>query len=83
MDECNETTDDSVEIQTLSNFTGVTFSERRFDIDTLPDDERRVYGHLKEKFGEEYALLFIFAMRTGIELHRAWNMVSFNNNLCS
>ena len=54
----------------------VTFSERRFDVDTLPADMRRVYGHLEEKFGEEYGLLFIFTMRTAVELHRAWNMVS-------
>mmetsp|Transcript_4258 Transcript_4258/g.6354 ORF Transcript_4258/g.6354 Transcript_4258/m.6354 type:complete len:691 (-) Transcript_4258:1309-3381(-) len=52
----------------------VTFSERRFDVNTLPDDMRRVYGHLEEKFGEEYGLLFIFTMRTAVELHRAWNM---------
>ena len=35
---------------------------------------RRVYGHLEERFGEEYGLLFIFTMRTAVELHRAWNM---------
>ncbi len=54
----------------------VTFSERKFDVNTLPDDMRRVYGHLEEKFGEEYGLIFIFSMRTAVELHRAWNMVS-------
>lgn len=77
--------DDSAEMQPLSNFTyvrnGVTFSERRFKIETLPDDERRVYGHLEEKFGEEYALLFIFTMRTAIELHRAWNMPLLTTNV--
>ena len=31
----------------------VSLSERRFDVDTLPPDMRRVYGHLEEKFGEE------------------------------
>ena len=50
----------------------VTFSERRFDVNTLPADMRRVYGHLAEKFGEEYGLIFIFTMRTAVELHRAW-----------
>ena len=54
----------------------VTFSERRFDVNTLPDDMRRVYGHLERQFGEEYGLLFIFTMRTAVELHRAWNMAS-------
>ncbi|KAL9181334.1 hypothetical protein ACHAXT_010139 [Thalassiosira profunda] len=35
----------------------VSLSERRFDVDTLPPDMRRVYGHLEEKFGEEYKIL--------------------------
>mmetsp|Transcript_26499 Transcript_26499/g.43072 ORF Transcript_26499/g.43072 Transcript_26499/m.43072 type:complete len:98 (-) Transcript_26499:2024-2317(-) len=74
--------DDAAESQPLSTEFfkkvrhDVTFSERRFDVDTLPADMRRVYGHLAEKFGEEYGLLFIFTMRTAVELHRAWNMVS-------
>ncbi|KAL7493610.1 hypothetical protein ACHAWT_002622 [Skeletonema menzelii] len=72
--------DDAAESQPLSTEFfkkvrhDVTFSERRFDVDTLPADMRRVYGHLAEKFGEEYGLLFIFTMRTAVELHRAWNM---------
>jgi len=52
----------------------MTFSERRFDVETLPADMRRVYGHLEEKYGEEYGLLFVFTMTTAVELHRAWNM---------
>ncbi len=74
--------DDAAERQPLSieffkkNRHDITFSERKFDVNTLPDDMRRVYGHLEEKFGEEYGLIFIFSMRTAVELHRAWNMVS-------
>mmetsp|Transcript_24792 Transcript_24792/g.35482 ORF Transcript_24792/g.35482 Transcript_24792/m.35482 type:complete len:687 (-) Transcript_24792:147-2207(-) len=72
--------DDAAERQPLSTEFfkkvrhDVTFSERKFDVNTLPDDMRRVYGHLEEKFGEEYGLIFIFTMRTAVELHRAWNM---------
>lgn len=75
--------DDAAERQPLSTEFckkvrhDVTFSERKFDVNTLPDDMRRVYGHLEEKFGEEYGLIFIFTMRTAVELHRAWNMVSY------
>ena len=47
----------------------VKFSERRFDVMTLPADMQRVYNHLNEHFGEEYALLFVFTMRTGVELY--------------
>ena len=78
--------DDAAESQPLSTELfkkvrhDVTFSERRFDVNTLPADMRRVYGHLEEKFGEEYGLLFIFTMRTAVELHRAWNMVSFRGS---
>ena len=49
-------------------------SERRFDVNKLPADMLRVYGALEEKYGEEYALLFVFTMRTAIEMHRAWHM---------
>jgi hypothetical protein len=81
-DDQHNNNDDAAERQPLSTELfqrvrhDVTFSERRFDVNTLPDDMRRVYGHLEEKFGEEYGLLFIFTMRTAVELHRAWNMVS-------
>ncbi|CAJ1439183.1 unnamed protein product [Effrenium voratum] len=34
----------------------------------------RVYTSLKERFDEEYALLFVFNMQTAMEMHRAWNM---------
>ena len=50
----------------------VELSERKFDINTLPIDMRRVYDHLETQFGEEYGLLVIFSMRTAIELHRSW-----------
>lgn len=59
----------------------VELSERVFDVNTLPADMRRVYGHLAEKFGEEYGLLFIFMMRTAIELHRAWHMTLLTSNI--
>ena len=59
----------------------VELSERVFDINTLPADMRRVYGHLAKKFGEEYGLLFIFTMRTAVELHRAWNMTLLTSNI--
>lgn len=49
-------------------------SERRFDVNKLPADMLRVYRALEEKYGEEYALLFVFTMRTAIEMHRAWHM---------
>eukprot|EP00580_Thalassiosira_gravida_P017404 CAMPEP_0201671090 /NCGR_PEP_ID=MMETSP0494-20130426/28561_1 /ASSEMBLY_ACC=CAM_ASM_000839 /TAXON_ID=420259 /ORGANISM="Thalassiosira gravida, Strain GMp14c1" /LENGTH=201 /DNA_ID=CAMNT_0048152335 /DNA_START=1 /DNA_END=602 /DNA_ORIENTATION=+ len=67
--------------QTAAVNRAVTLSERKFDVDTLPADMRRVYGHLAEKFGEEYALLFIFTMRTAVELHRAWNMTLLTSNI--
>ena len=52
----------------------VSRSERRFDVNKLPADMLRVYNALEEKYGEEYALLFVFTMRTAIEMHRAWHM---------
>jgi len=53
----------------------VTFTERRFEAEKLlPADMLRVYRSLKERFDEEYALLFVFNMQTAMELHRAWNM---------
>ena len=33
-------------------------------------DMQRVYKNLAKNFGEEYALLVMFTMRTGVELHR-------------
>jgi len=59
----------------------IVTSERTFDVNTLPPDMRRVYGHLAAKFGEEYGLLFIFAMRTAVELHRAWHMTLLTNSI--
>mmetsp|Transcript_32438 Transcript_32438/g.64308 ORF Transcript_32438/g.64308 Transcript_32438/m.64308 type:complete len:607 (+) Transcript_32438:160-1980(+) len=52
----------------------VTLSSRRFDVKQLPADIFRVYSELEGKYGEEYALHFVFMMRTAVELHRAWNM---------
>jgi hypothetical protein len=47
----------------------VTFSEqRRFDVTTLPADMQRVYGHLCADFGDEYALVWVFTVRTSVEL---------------
>jgi hypothetical protein len=70
------TTEESLMSRSLRRGSTITFSERQFDVDTLPDDMRRVYLHLEEAYGEEYGLLFIFTIRTAVELHRAWNMVS-------
>jgi len=67
--------------QTAAVNRGVALSERTFDVNTLPADMRRVYGHLAEKYGEEYGLLFIFTMRTAVELHRAWNMTLLTSNI--
>ncbi|CAE7202976.1 PLRG1 [Symbiodinium microadriaticum] len=52
----------------------VSFATRRFDPSGLPADMLRVYTSLKERFDEEYALLFVFNMQTAMEMHRAWNM---------
>ena len=52
----------------------VSFAARRFDPSGLPADMHRVYTSLKERFDEEYALLFVFNMQTAMEMHRAWNM---------
>ena len=58
----------------------VELSERKFDVNTLPPDMLRVYKHLERQFGEEYALLVMFTMRTAIEMHRAWNMTLLSSN---
>ena len=42
----------------------VTLTERRFDVDTLPADMRRVYGHLANKYGEEYGLVSLCSLFT-------------------
>ncbi|CAJ1446158.1 unnamed protein product [Effrenium voratum] len=52
----------------------VSFSHRKFNPHKLPPDMLRVYTSLKERFDEEYALLFVFNMQTAMEMHRAWNM---------
>jgi len=40
-----------------------------------------VYGHLAEKFGEEYGLIFVFTVRTAVELHRAWHMTLLTSKI--
>ena len=52
----------------------VSRSQRKFDVEKLPPDMLRVYNELEKKYTEEYALLFVFTMRTAIEMHRAWHM---------
>lgn len=42
---------------------------------------QRVYKRLAKQFGEEYALLVMFTMRTGIELHRAWHMTLLTSKI--
>jgi len=59
----------------------VSLSEHRFDTRTLPADLQRVYGHLEEKFGEQYALTFVFTVRTASELHRAWHMTLLTSKI--
>ncbi len=60
---------------------GITLSQRNFNVDSLPKDMFRVFYNLKEKHDEEYALVFIFTMRTAIELHRAWHMTLFTSKI--
>eukprot|EP00553_Chaetoceros_curvisetus_P014127 CAMPEP_0204642036 /NCGR_PEP_ID=MMETSP0717-20131115/51467_1 /ASSEMBLY_ACC=CAM_ASM_000666 /TAXON_ID=230516 /ORGANISM="Chaetoceros curvisetus" /LENGTH=700 /DNA_ID=CAMNT_0051662775 /DNA_START=70 /DNA_END=2172 /DNA_ORIENTATION=+ len=59
----------------------ITFSDRRFNVKTLPADLHRVYKKLERDFGEDYALTFVFIFRTGMELHRAWHMTLLTSKL--
>ena len=59
----------------------VTFSERHFDVMTLPEDKQRVYNHINEHFGEECDLFFVFNMRTAVELHQAWHIVLYTSKI--
>ena len=59
----------------------VTFSERRFYVMTLPADMQRVYNHLNENFGEEYLLLFVFTMLTGVEQHWSWHIDLYTSKI--
>ena len=52
----------------------IKFSERRFDVQTLPADLQRVYANLARDQGEDYALTVVFTLRTAVALHRAWHM---------
>jgi hypothetical protein len=66
-------------VRTIRN--GVNFSRRKFSVETLPEDMQRVYKHLEGKYNEDYALFFVFAMRTAIELHRAWHMTLLTSKI--
>lgn len=59
----------------------ITFLDRRFDPKTLPVDLHRVYKHLEQDFGEDYALTVVFMFRTGVELHRAWHMTLLTSKI--
>ena len=59
----------------------VSRSQRKFDVEKLPPDMLRVYKKLEEKYTEEYALLFVFTMRTAIEMHRAWHMTLLTSKI--
>jgi len=48
---------------------------------TLPPDLQRVYHQLARKHGEDYALVFVFTVRTGVELHRAWHMTMLTSRI--
>eukprot|EP00548_Thalassiothrix_antarctica_P006674 CAMPEP_0194132738 /NCGR_PEP_ID=MMETSP0152-20130528/3142_1 /TAXON_ID=1049557 /ORGANISM="Thalassiothrix antarctica, Strain L6-D1" /LENGTH=680 /DNA_ID=CAMNT_0038827897 /DNA_START=79 /DNA_END=2121 /DNA_ORIENTATION=+ len=52
----------------------ISFKSKKFETKTLPMDVQRVYKQLKEDHGEEYALIWVFSMRTAVELHRGWHM---------
>ena len=55
--------------------------QQRFDPRQLPPDLRRVVAKLSEEYTEEYALHVAFAVRTAVELHRAWNMTLLTSAL--
>lgn len=59
----------------------ISFSDRRFDVNSLPEDTKRVYERLAKDFGEEYALTVIFVIRTATNLHRAWHMTLLTNKI--
>jgi len=59
----------------------ISMSDSRFDVEKLPKDLLRVYRKLERQFGEEYALVFVFTVRTASELHRAWNMTLLTSNI--
>jgi len=50
-------------------------------VSTLPKDLQRVYHQLACKHGEDYALVFVFTVRTGVELHRAWHMTMLTSRI--
>ena len=69
----------NADIESIRNL--VTLTAKKFEVTSLPADMQRVYGHLVEKHGEEYALTFVFTMRTAIELHRAWHMTLLTSKI--
>eukprot|EP00531_Pseudo-nitzschia_arenysensis_P000215 CAMPEP_0116124638 /NCGR_PEP_ID=MMETSP0329-20121206/5383_1 /TAXON_ID=697910 /ORGANISM="Pseudo-nitzschia arenysensis, Strain B593" /LENGTH=687 /DNA_ID=CAMNT_0003618623 /DNA_START=61 /DNA_END=2124 /DNA_ORIENTATION=+ len=56
-------------------------SGRKFNVDLLPKDLRRVYGRLEKMFDEDYALTVVFTIRTAVELHRAWHISLLTSNV--
>jgi len=59
----------------------VSLTDNRFDVNTLPKDLQRVYLELEHKHGEDHALVFVFSVRTGVELHRAWHMTMLTSKI--
>ena len=59
----------------------VQFRDRRFNVGLLPADLQRVYHQLHEEHDEEYALVFVFIVRTAVELHRAWHMTLLTSKI--
>jgi len=59
----------------------INFSDRKFDVNSLPEDTKRVYERLAKDFGEEYALTVIFVIRTATNLHRAWHMTLLTSKI--
>lgn len=55
--------------------------ERRFNTRVLPADCQRVFKSLRKKYGEDYALCVVFAIRTAIGLHRAWHMTLLTSKI--
>lgn len=56
-------------------------SGRKFNVNLLPPDLRRVYGRLEDMHGEDYALTVVFTIRTAVELHRAWHISLLTSNI--
>ena len=59
----------------------VQFRVNKFDTRQFPRDLARVVARLTEQHGENYALHVAFAIRTAVELHRAWHMTLLTSSL--